>query len=187
MLQIKITDSFKAGDLERAGIRRGFIIPYLDGTKKVAIVIDNEKSVDHEKSADDFVYASVDKILEIIKKYNPELDDAEIQKFMSLYGKIKNDYENNDKNKKEYESSRKDYLLYEKGSVAFDFKPGYSRRYIIYRGSGKGYYIPGETNEIIMDFLKLGFEEQPAPPEHNGPADNAFVGFGYDDFYNKYY
>ena len=185
MLQIKVVKNFKAETMQRTSIRRGFVIPFMDHSNRVVVVVDDDAAMDHEYIADDFVLAGKEKMATIIKQGNPEFAEKDIKEFFELYEQIYDSYVNNEKNKEEYKASRKDYLVYEQGAVAFDFRPSYSRKNIIYRDSGKGYFLPSQTKAVVESFASIGFDLKIAPPEHNGPGDE-FSGGDFSSFYSFY-
>ena len=162
MLQIKFVDGFNAVDLVRENIRRGFVIPIRGCFDKTLIVINKDFSIDHDKVADDFIKLSDENLLKVLMSCNPNISAEDLKRSIWMCEQISDGYK---EKKEEYPASRKDYLIYEEGAVCFDQKPGYSNKYIMYRGDGKGYYMSKQTDKVACSFLMAGFKEVLAPED----------------------
>lgn len=162
MIQIKFVNNFNAADLVRSNIRRGFVIPITGAIDKSLVLINNDFSIDHDRVADEFVKLSEEELRQNLKTYTPNISESDLEKSVWMCNKMINGYK---EKQEEYPTSRKDYLLYENGVVAFDQKPGYSTRYILYRGDGKGYFLPKSTDKIACSFLMAGFKEMLTPED----------------------
>lgn len=150
--------------------RRGFVIPYPYERGKVLFVAD-DKHIDHERLADNFIGLSDVQIKDLIM----EQGISSPEEFNEVF-KIIEGYQKKYKRKEEkYPTSRKDFLVYEEGAVAYDESSAYGK-FVIYRDTARGFRIDPETERIVAGYMMAGWKAQPAPENSLQASNENFFG-----------
>lgn len=144
--------------------RRGFVIPYSFPPSKVLFVADGD--LDHERLADNFMAMTDEQIAGVIMEQGVQDEND----FNMAFREIKRLQEGYKKKKETYPTSRKDYLLYEEGAVAFDSKSLYGK-FVLYRDNSRRFTISKATERIAFGYQADGWKGEPIPdnPHVAGP------------------
>ena len=160
MIKIFRCKNFQVSDLTRSGPRRGFVIPIPRDLDSVLVVADTEASVNHEALGDKFVALSEDELLMALQ--GQSFDSQE--DFLMVVGTCKRLQENYKKYEEEYPTSRKDFLIYEENTVAFDARSPFGK-FILYRDNSRKYSISRRTEKIVCDFMMNNWKAEPVPED----------------------
>ena len=165
MIKVLKVDDYSA-DKHNSNFRRGFIIP-ISGSKyrySVLNVTDSDSKVDHEKIADNFIYAKDEQIKDFVISMG--INDEET--FNDMFNFIKNLQKGYEKDKTKYPSSRKDYLIYEKDTIAYDSNSNFGQgSFIIFRDGDKQrrFYIDPFVEKIVYGYAMKNWGLQKAPKD----------------------
>lgn len=162
MLKVLKVDNYHAENHNKK-FRRGFIIPIPRHKGSVLNVTDTD-ALDHEKLADEFVALKDSQINDILLEMGINDRESYDEMFNFIRG-FKNKY---NAKKDVYPSSRKDYLIYEEDTIAYDVKSNFGQgSFVIYREEDRSrrFYIEPETERIVFEYANLGWRLQPAPKD----------------------
>jgi len=170
MLKIFRISDFDARRDHKQEFRRGFVLPSKYEWGKVLFVTD-DKHIDHEKLADNFVMLSKEDIDAFVKSQGVQTKEEYDRIFNSIYT-----YQKKYKELKEkYPTSRKDYLIYEEGAVAFDEKAAYGKKLVIFRDSDRHFKIDSQTEKILSGYAHMGWHFEPAPEDALNASSQRFL------------
>lgn len=160
MIKIYRIKDFDARKDHKKEFRRGFILPSKYEFGKVLFVAD-DKHIDHEKLADNFIALSQEQITNIVNGMGVQSQEE----FDKVYNSISTYQKKYKQLKEKYPTSRKDYLIYEEGAVAFDEKAAYGNKLVIFRDSDRYFKIDSQTEKILAGYAYMGWKFEPAPED----------------------
>lgn len=147
--------------------RRGFVVPFFDIPKKVLFITDG--SLDHERLADNFIAMTDEQITQVIMEQGIQDEND----FNTSFNEIKRLQKRYEKKKETYPTSRKDFLLYEEGAVAFDAQSVYGK-FVLYRDNSKRYTMGHDTERIAFGYIMNKWKGQPIPDNCQKAESNPF-------------
>ena len=160
MIKIFRCKNFQVKDLSSSGPRRGFVIPIPRDLESVLVIADTEPAVNHEGLGDNFVALTEDELLMALQ--GQTFDSQE--DFLMVVDTCKRLQENYKKYEEEYPTSRKDFLIYEENTVAFDARSPFGK-FILYRDNSRKYSISRRTEKIVCDFMMNNWKAEPVPED----------------------
>lgn len=156
MLKVFRINDFDATKHHKEQYRRGFVVPYDDIRRKVLFITDGD--LDHERLADNFIAMTDEQIRDVIM----EQGIVDENDFNTTFNEIKRLQKGYQKKKETYPTSRKDYLLYEEGAIAYDAKSIYGK-FILYRDNSRKYSMSRDTENITFGYVMNGWKGKPIP------------------------
>ena len=174
MIKVFKIDDYNV-DKHNDKFRRGFIIP-LTGYKyrnSVLNVTDSDSKVDHEKIADNFIYATDEQVKEFVLSMGIK-DEETFKDIFDFIKGLQNSYQ---KDKEKYSSSRKDYLIYEQDTIAYDSHSNFGQgAFVIYREQDKQrrFYINPFVEKIVWGYAMKNWKIQKAPKDPQKVVDDEF-------------
>ena len=170
MIKIYRIKDFDARKDHMKEFRRGFVLPSKYEYGKVLFIAD-DKHIDHERLADTFISLSKEEIESIVLGMGVQSDEEYKNAFMSIANYQKKYKELKDK----YPISRKDYLIYEEGAVAFDEKGAYGKKFVIFRDSDRHFRIDSQTEKILSCYAVMGWNFEPEPENCQNATSERFL------------
>ena len=143
--------------------RRGFIIP-ISRNDVINVTTDNKQRLDHEKIADDFIALTDEEIKDVVSSM--ELNDENESK--DMFETIKGFKIRYEKKKSDYPTSRKDFLIYEEDTIAYDSHSDFGQgSFIIFREEDKRqrFYVNPTTERIAYNYANNGWRVKYAPKD----------------------
>ena len=169
MIKVITLKSFNAVELTNRGPRRGFIVPFIGPGDDCVMIADTDKSANHETIADDFIALKENELFDAIKEQE-NITPEEKEKTYNFCLGLQKEYK---RYEKEYPTSRKDFLLYEDGAVAFDASSPFGK-FILYRDSSRGFSISRRTDNIVCEFLNNRWKGEPIPENNKCAGQQRF-------------
>jgi hypothetical protein len=170
MIKIYRISDYDARKDHKSEFRRGFVLPSKYEWGKVLFVVD-DKHIDHERLADNLVALSREEIDEIVIGMGVQTQEEYQNACKSILA-----YQKKYKELKEkYPVSRKDYLIYEEGAVAFDEKGAYGKKFVIFRDSSRHFRIDSQTEKILSGYAAMGWNFEPAPENNLNASNERFL------------
>ena len=160
MLKIFRCRDFQVKDLTRSGPRRGFVIPIPRDLDSVLLVADTDAAVNHEALGDKFVALNDEELLAALEGQS----FASQEDFLMVVDTVKRLQQTYKKYEEEYPTSRKDFLIYEENTVAFDARSPFGK-FILYRDNSRKYSISRRTEKIVCDFMMNNWKAEPVPED----------------------
>lgn len=174
MIKVLKVDDYSV-DKHNNSFRRGFIIP-ISGYKyrnSVLNVTDSDSGIDHEKIADNFIYAKDEQVRDFVLS----MGITDEVTFNDMFNFIKNLQIGYEKDKTKYPSSRKDYLIYEKDTIAYDARSSFGQgSFIIFRDEDKQrrFYINPFVEKLVFDYALKNWNLKKAPRDPQKAVDEEF-------------